>query len=212
MKRRDFIRLAGAGAFAASFPAQAQRQTSAVIGVLTTINPDAEQLDSVRKGLGERGYVEGKNLTMVYRSAGGRFDHLPALAAELVESKVSVILAYGSPVPARSAKAVTFTIPIVFAYHDRERLVHPLTAGLTGYGIAWSGDAKVGGVHGAGGAVHADDHVVRQPVPVQIGAAVRFQIGRSARVTANRIEFEIIIGAGRHRRVLRRATAHSPSS
>jgi putative tryptophan/tyrosine transport system substrate-binding protein len=53
---------------------------------------------------------------VIYRSAGGQFDRLPALAAELVKSEVSIIFATGSPVPARAAKAATPTIPIVFAY------------------------------------------------------------------------------------------------
>jgi putative ABC transport system substrate-binding protein len=69
-----------------------------------------------RASLAEGGFVEGRNLTVIYRSAEGQFDRLPALAAELVKSQVSIIFATGSPVPARSAKAATPTIPIVFAY------------------------------------------------------------------------------------------------
>jgi putative ABC transport system substrate-binding protein len=69
-----------------------------------------------REGLQQGGYVEGRNLTVIYRSADNQFDRLPALADELVQSRVSVIFATGSPVPARSAKAATPTIPIVFAY------------------------------------------------------------------------------------------------
>jgi putative tryptophan/tyrosine transport system substrate-binding protein len=73
-------------------------------------------INPFRAGLEESGYVEGRNLTVIYRSAENQFDRLPALAAELVKSQVSVIFATGSPVPARSAKAATLTIPIVFAY------------------------------------------------------------------------------------------------
>src|SRR6202000_3235567 len=69
-----------------------------------------------RAGLEAGGYVEGRNLTIVRRSAANQFDRLPALAAELVKSQVSVIFATGSPVPARAAKMATSTIPIVFAY------------------------------------------------------------------------------------------------
>jgi putative ABC transport system substrate-binding protein len=69
-----------------------------------------------RAGLEEGGYFEGRNLTVIRRSAENQFDRLPALAAELVKSQVSIIFATGSPVPARSAKAATSTIPIVFAY------------------------------------------------------------------------------------------------
>jgi putative ABC transport system substrate-binding protein len=67
-------------------------------------------------GLAAGGYVEGRNLTIIHRSAENQFDRLPALAAELVKSQVSIIFATGSPVPARAAKATTSTIPIVFAY------------------------------------------------------------------------------------------------
>jgi putative ABC transport system substrate-binding protein len=69
-----------------------------------------------REGLEQGGYVEGRNLIVIYRSADNQFDRLPALAADLVKSQVSVIFATGSPVPARAAKAATPTIPIVFAY------------------------------------------------------------------------------------------------
>jgi putative ABC transport system substrate-binding protein len=70
----------------------------------------------LRRGLEAGGYVEGRNVTIVYRSAEGRFDRLPALALALVEHPVSIIYAWGSPLPARAAKAATATIPIVFAY------------------------------------------------------------------------------------------------
>ena len=116
MKRSAFIRLAGTSLLAAPFPANAQKATSATLGLLTTAEPDAAVLAAIKRGLGERGYVEGRNLTIVARSADGKFEQLPALAAELVASNVSVILGFGGPVPARAAKAATSTIPIVFAY------------------------------------------------------------------------------------------------
>jgi putative ABC transport system substrate-binding protein len=71
---------------------------------------------AIRAGLDEAGYVEGRNLTIVLRSAEAQFDRLPALVEDLVKSQVGVIYATGSPVPARLAKAATSTIPIVFAY------------------------------------------------------------------------------------------------
>ncbi len=70
----------------------------------------------MRRGLEAGGYVEGRNVTLVYRSAEGRFDRLPALAAELVALPVTVICAWGSPAPARAAMAATTRIPIVFGY------------------------------------------------------------------------------------------------
>jgi putative ABC transport system substrate-binding protein len=137
------MRLVRAVILSAPLPAYAQKQTAAVIGMLTTTTPNAVQLESIRKGLGERGYVEGKNLTIIYRSAEGRFDRLPVLARELLESKVSVILAYGSPVPARSAKAVTQTIPIVFAYGG-DPVVDGLIAGLNRPGGNVTGATFIG--------------------------------------------------------------------
>jgi len=73
-------------------------------------------MNAIQDGLREAGFVDGRNLTMIARSADGQFDRLPALAAELVQSRVDVIMATGSPVPARAAKAATTQIPIVFAY------------------------------------------------------------------------------------------------
>jgi putative ABC transport system substrate-binding protein len=87
-----------------------------VIGLLTAANLNFSQIKSIQKGLNEGGYFEGRNLAIIYRSADGQFDRLSTLAADLVDSKVSAILAIGSPVPARAAKALTSTIPIVFAY------------------------------------------------------------------------------------------------
>ena len=116
MKRSAFLRLAGAGVLAVPFAANAQKTANAVVGLLTTVTFDAGVLDAIRKGLGERGYVEDRNLTVIARSAEGRLDRLPALAAELVAAKVSVLMGIGGPIPARSAKAATSTIPIVFAY------------------------------------------------------------------------------------------------
>jgi putative ABC transport system substrate-binding protein len=110
------MKLAGAGLLAVPFDAHAQKTANAVVGLLTPVTFDADVFDAIRKGLGERGYVEGRNLTLISRSAEGKLDRLPALAAELVASKVNVIMGLGGPIPARSAKAITSTIPIVFAY------------------------------------------------------------------------------------------------
>ena len=115
MRRRDFIAALG-GATVWPFAARAQQAPAATIGLLTALNLAEWATKAIQKGLDETGYLEGRNLTIISRSAEGQFDRLPALAADLVKSQVAVILATGSPVPARTAKAATITIPIVFAY------------------------------------------------------------------------------------------------
>lgn len=86
------------------------------IGFLGTTSPKSHGafLDAFRQGLRERGYVEGKNLTIEYRWAENDYARLPALAAELVRLKVDLILTHGSP-GSRAAKEATTTIPIVIA-------------------------------------------------------------------------------------------------
>jgi putative ABC transport system substrate-binding protein len=117
VKRRIFVGLIG-GAAVWPLAARAQ-QTPAVgptIGLLSSQNVADWMIGGVRKGLDEAGYVEGRNITIVYRAAEGQADRLPAMAADLVNAKVSAILATGGPLPTRAAKAATTTIPIVFAY------------------------------------------------------------------------------------------------
>jgi putative ABC transport system substrate-binding protein len=117
MRRRGLIGLAG-GALAWPAGARAQQAPAVgpTIGLLSSQNFPDWMIMAVRKGLGETGYVEGRNLTILYRAAEGQTDRLPAMAAELVNSRVSVLFATGGPLPARAAKAATTTIPIVFAY------------------------------------------------------------------------------------------------
>jgi putative ABC transport system substrate-binding protein len=116
MRRREFIKVFAGSAAIWPLATRAQQQAMRVIGLLTVRNLQFFELKAVLKGLNESGFVEGRNLAIIYRSADGQFDRLPMLAADLVDSKVSVILAIGSPVPARVAKAATSTIPIVFSY------------------------------------------------------------------------------------------------
>ena len=115
MRRREFI--AGLGSAAAfSVAAAAQEPTMRMIGYLSPRSAEAESefLTAFRRGLRETGHVEGKNLTIEYRWADGRYDQLPALAAELVRRQASVVVTTGGPEPARAALAATSTIPIVF--------------------------------------------------------------------------------------------------
>jgi putative tryptophan/tyrosine transport system substrate-binding protein len=116
MKRRDFIILVGGAAASWPLAVRAQQPSTPVIGVLTAGHLDKDFLEPFLQGLSESGYVEGHSVTIVYRPADDQFDRLPELAADLVGRKISVIVAMGSPVPARAAMAATKTIPVVFAY------------------------------------------------------------------------------------------------
>src|SRR5262245_19579593 len=87
------------------------------IGYLSIGSPQSEavRMVSFLRGLRETGYVEGQNIVIAYRWAGGQFDRLPALAADLVRHQVAVIATPGSTAAAVAAKAATSTIPIVFS-------------------------------------------------------------------------------------------------
>jgi ABC-type uncharacterized transport system substrate-binding protein len=114
VRRRDLIAVFGlAMASPNALRAQERRR---VIGFLHSGSPDAARpyLDAFRRGLGDAGYVEGENVSIEFGWADGRYERLPALAAELVNRKVDVIVATAGAITAQAAKAATRTIPIVF--------------------------------------------------------------------------------------------------
>jgi putative ABC transport system substrate-binding protein len=129
MRRRDFM--TGIAGSAAAWPlaARAQHPAMPVVGFLTARGQEESThlAEAFRRGLGENGYVEGRNVTIEYRWADGRYDLLPAMATELASRPVTVLAAAGGQPAALAAKTATTTIPIVAAFN-----ADPVAAGLVG--------------------------------------------------------------------------------
>jgi ABC transporter substrate binding protein len=123
--------LAGTSAVLLATPLAAEAQTAAKIPrigyLVNSLAAESYQHEAFLQGLHDLGYIEGRNVVIEYRNAEGKFERLPALAAELVGLKVDVIVSAGGTLAALAAKQATKPIPIVFASAG-----DPVTSGLVG--------------------------------------------------------------------------------
>ena len=124
MRRREFIALLG-GAATWPLAARAQQPAMPIIGFLDGQSFDLHLMTAFRQALKDAGYVEGRNVTIYFRSADGQTDRLVTLAGDIVGRRVAVIVTTGGGAAALAAYAATTTIPIVFVSG-----VDPVTSGL----------------------------------------------------------------------------------
>jgi putative ABC transport system substrate-binding protein len=127
VKRREFIALIAGAAIP---PLAGRAQAMPVIAFLSTVSAEAaaDNLLAFKQGLGQAGFIEGRNLAIEYRWAGGDYNRLAALASDLASRDIKAIAATGGSISALAPKAATATIPIVFAFGDADPLQNGLVA------------------------------------------------------------------------------------
>jgi len=159
--RRELLAALGGAAVAWPLAARAQQPAIPVIGFLSSASPKtlAHAISAIHVGLEETGYVDGRNVRFEYRTANSDYDRFPALAADLVRRKVSLIIA-PSPAPALAAKAATSTIPIVF-HMSGDPIQFGLVASLSRPGGNVTGVSRLEGTLGS-----KRLELLRQMVPV----------------------------------------------
>ena len=121
MRRRAVITLLGSVAAMAPLALQAQAGAMPVIGYLSVITPVPDLLEELRRGLAESGFYEGQTVAIEYRSAEGRYDRLPGLAADLVRRRVDVIVTGGGTLSARAGRGGDQHDPHRGAHRRRSR-------------------------------------------------------------------------------------------